>query len=57
MITLALDASTYTGDVAINNGGLWNETAAPAISFGGSLDAQGTFTATATDASAAPPVA
>jgi hypothetical protein len=36
---------TFTGDVTINSGGTWNETAAAAISFGGSLQNNGTSTA------------
>jgi hypothetical protein len=35
----------YTGNVTINNGGIWNETAAAAISFGGNLQNDGTLTA------------
>ncbi|MFZ2653328.1 MAG: choice-of-anchor Q domain-containing protein [Victivallales bacterium] len=41
----ATGAKTYTGNVTINNGGNWNETAAAAISFGGNLQNDGTFTA------------
>jgi hypothetical protein len=36
---------TFTGDVTINNGGIWNETVAEAISFGGDLQNDGNFTA------------
>ncbi len=36
---------TFTGNVTINNGGTWNELGAAAISFGGSLQNNGTFTA------------
>jgi hypothetical protein len=35
----------YTGNVTINSGGVWNETAAAAISFGGNLQNDGSFTA------------
>ncbi|MBI5922165.1 MAG: hypothetical protein HY847_11045 [Betaproteobacteria bacterium] len=41
----AAGAKTYTGNVTINNGGLWNETAAEDFSFGGNLQNDGTFTA------------
>jgi hypothetical protein len=36
---------TFTGDVTINTGGLWNETGVAAYSFGGSLQNGGTLTA------------
>jgi len=38
-------AMTFTSDVTINTGGLWNETAVAAYSFGGSLQNGGTLTA------------
>jgi len=38
----ATGAKTYTGNVTINNGGIWNETASPAINFGGDLQNDGT---------------
>jgi MSHA biogenesis protein MshQ len=41
----ATGTKTYTGNVTINNGGIWNETAAAAISFGGNLQNDGTLTA------------
>ena len=41
----ATGTKTYTGDVTINSGGTWNETAAAAISFGGDLQNDGTLTA------------
>lgn len=41
----ATGTKTYTGNVTINNGGAWNETAAAAISFGGNLQNDGTLTA------------
>src|SRR5207253_551070 len=41
----ATAAKTYTGNVTINSGGTWNETAAAAISFGGNLQNDGTLTA------------
>ncbi len=36
---------TFTGDVTINSGGTWSETANEAVSFGGSLQNDGIFTA------------
>ena len=41
----ATGTKTYTGSVTINNGGTWSETAAPAITFGGDLQNNGTLTA------------
>lgn len=38
-------AKTFTGDVTINTGGVWNETGAAPISFGGNLQNDGTLTA------------
>ncbi len=35
----------FNGDVAINTGGVWNETANSVINFGGNLTNDGTFTA------------
>ena len=40
----ATGTKTYSGDVTINSGGSWIESAAAAISFGGSLLNNGTFT-------------
>lgn len=36
---------TFTGDVTINNGGTWNETAAEVVAFAGNLQNDGAFTA------------
>jgi len=44
-ITATNGTKTFTGDVTINGGGAWNETAAEAIAFGGSLQNDGTLTA------------
>ncbi|MDR7212677.1 discoidin domain-containing protein, partial [Flavobacterium piscis] len=41
----ASGAKTFTGNVTINAGGMWNETAAAAISFGGDLTNNNSFTA------------
>jgi len=41
----AAGLKTYTGNVTINNTGVWNETATAAFSFGGNLQNDGTFTA------------
>ena len=38
-------AKTYTGDITINSGGVWNETVAALISFGGNLQNDGVWTA------------
>ncbi|HET6465342.1 MAG TPA: hypothetical protein VFH55_07015, partial [Nitrospiria bacterium] len=40
--------STFSGDVTVNNGGTWNELSATAVSFGGSLQNNGTLTAIGT---------
>jgi len=36
---------TFTGNVTINSGGVWNETVAEAVTFGGNLQNDGIFTA------------
>ncbi len=41
----ATGTKTFTGNVTINSGGLWNETAAAVISMAGNLQIDGTFTA------------
>ena len=38
-------AKTFTGNVVINSGGVWSEQAAAAFTFGGSLQNDGSFTA------------
>ncbi|MFI5253639.1 MAG: T9SS type A sorting domain-containing protein [Bacteroidota bacterium] len=40
----ATGTKTFTGDVVVNSGGVWTETAAPAFSFAGNLQNDGTFT-------------
>ena len=45
-ITSATGAKTFTGDVTLNSGAIWNESAAAVITFGGSLaNSATTFTA------------
>ncbi|MBI3811724.1 MAG: hypothetical protein HY283_05915, partial [Nitrospirae bacterium] len=44
-IPSGIGTSTFTGNVTINNGGTWNDTAAVSVSFGGNLQNNGTFTA------------
>jgi len=45
-LTLAgTGAKTFTGDVAIDSGGTWNETGVAAINYAGSLAVNGTYTA------------
>ncbi|MFI5252756.1 MAG: hypothetical protein ACHQQQ_10035, partial [Bacteroidota bacterium] len=41
----ATGTKTFTGDVVVINGGSWTETAAPAFSFAGNLQNNGTITA------------
>lgn len=43
--TNASGTHTFTGPVTIFSGGVWNESAGPAISFAGNLQNDGTFTA------------
>jgi hypothetical protein len=43
-ITNATGAKTFTGAVTINNGGVWNNSAGDAISFGNNLTNNGGFT-------------
>ncbi|MFI5253638.1 MAG: beta strand repeat-containing protein, partial [Bacteroidota bacterium] len=40
----ATGTKTFTGDVVVNSGGAWTETAAPAFSFAGNLQNDGTLT-------------
>jgi fibronectin-binding autotransporter adhesin len=45
-LTLAnTGTKTFTGDVTVNSGGTWNETAVTAVNYAGSLQNDGTFTA------------
>lgn len=44
-ITSTTGAKTFNGDVIIESGGEWNNTANRAVTFGGSLENNGTFTA------------
>ncbi len=47
LILAGTGAKTFTGDVTLNTGGIWNETGNAAISFAGSLTNNASFTANA----------
>jgi hypothetical protein len=44
-ITSATGTKTFTGNVIVNNGGTWNNSANSTVSFAGNLQNDGTFTA------------
>src|SRR6266704_1216732 len=45
LISSTTGTKTFSGDVTINSGGIWNETAAATMTFGGNVANNGAFTA------------